>query len=781
MVPKINLDDMAVYTPSIPFIPPSRRKPALAFPLPTPPAPSAPLQTPLPPPSDLQHPLPPRPGVVAASPSAHVPSASAAGQGRPQQPEMPQNPFDLALAAGSEIESLDLTGFDSLAEAPAEREPSAGPSDGPDKASRLDALPAANARDVEGAVIPESPMAPTLDGRSSNASCGSGCPSTPASPLTAAGSDRREAGNYPERRATSIVAMPPAERVDVPRTPSPMVDDGYDDCFIKPEPEPSPAPPPPPRKPSSPRVVVEVPLTREPLTKGASGSAAWPTAKPPRPRGDPARRGPRIQRGLHPKRRQRREDGAEEDEDDDDDYTDDKGDQDGEASEDDCRPAGGSLKRQRTHAPACTALDATSRPSAHGALPQGDIYTFASTVATCIVKLLSAPPSAQGNDDTAGAGGVGYSRCAAEHRGKRGRWSKREDELLLSLVRKDDPPTGDDVEELFPSRTLSSVQQSVHVPNPCGSSGGWGTRRRDFPTPQPGAYSQLKTCPRTRWDLQSYYHGRDHRYHGRDQPQGPTAGDTLILEDLPDLYSLCSAVQGLAPPDTWADLNRIARLIFLRTCREAEKHHKYGTIVRELLFAAHDDMLGGNTARGLLEEGWNVLKQRGLEELLIPVGMAVARRLPFVEALRLLVAIYNGTDPFGWSDQPLGKGLSGSNRARERLPAIYPLARLAVCLQSDAGRDATFFKAVAGHLEPHYADSTFALIEGGDVRLSAELGRICPASLSSDGIFRLDGEDRVDLHTRWDTTPLVVKVGRPPRPLPLEYNLLASLGRQGTH
>ncbi|KAF3484263.1 uncharacterized protein GIQ15_03587 [Arthroderma uncinatum] len=386
---------------------------------------------------------------------------------------MPQNPFDLALAAGSEIESLDLTGFDSLAEAPAEREPSAGPSDGSDKASRLDASPAANARDVESPVIPESPMAPTLDGTSSNVSCGSGCPSTPTSPLTAAGSDRRETGNYPEdpividdldreegggSRATSIVAMPPGERVDVLRTPSPMLDDGYNDCFIKPEPEPSPVPPPPPRKPSFPRVVVEVPLTRELFTEGASGS---PRARrqATKPRSDPARRGRELRGDCAPSDASGGEDEADED----DDYTDDKGDQDGEVSEDDCRPAGGSLKRQRTHAPACTAPDAAPRPSVHRALPQGDMYTFASTVATCIVKLLSAPPSAQGNDGTAGAGGIGYTRCAAEHRGKRGRWSKRENELLLSLVRKDGPPTEDDVEELFPSRTLSSVQQRYRI------------------------------------------------------------------------------------------------------------------------------------------------------------------------------------------------------------------------------------------------------------------------------------------------------------------------------
>lgn len=44
-----------------------------------------------------------------------------------------------------------------------------------------------------------------------------------------------------------------------------------------------------------------------------------------------------------------------------------------------------------------------------------------------------------------------------------GRWSKRYDELLLSLVWKNGPPTEDDVEELSPSWTPSSVQQRYHV------------------------------------------------------------------------------------------------------------------------------------------------------------------------------------------------------------------------------------------------------------------------------------------------------------------------------
>ncbi|KAF3492139.1 uncharacterized protein GIQ15_01656 [Arthroderma uncinatum] len=80
-----------------------------------------------------------------------------------------------------------------------------------------------------------------------------------------------------------------------------------------------------------------------------------------------------------------------------------------------------------------------------------------------------------------------------------------------------------------------------------------------------------------------------------------------------------------------------------------------------------------------------------------------------------------------------------------------------------------------------HAGSMFALIEEGDVRLFAELGRACPATLDNDGIFQLGGEDRVDRYTRWDTAPLVVKVGWPPRPLSLGENLVASSGRQGIH
>ncbi|KAF3492105.1 uncharacterized protein GIQ15_01622 [Arthroderma uncinatum] len=544
---------------------------------------------------------------------------------------MPPNPFNLALAAGHEIELLDLTGFDSLAEAPAERELSAVPSDGSDEASRPEALP----------VIPESPTPPTLDRRSGDASCGYGCPSTPVSPFTAAGPDRGEAGNHIEdpividdldgeegggSRTTSIVAMsvPPSERVDLPRTPSPAVDDGCDGTFIKSEPSPSPAPPPPPRKPSFPRVVVEVPLIRELTPEGASGS---PRARLQaiKPRSDLARRG----RELEVDRASTDGGGGGEDEDDDDDYTNDKGDED---DEDDCQPPVGSLKRQRSHAPDVAGVDAATRPSNRRVL-ENDMYTFASTVATCIVKLLSAPHFAQGNDDTAGAGGVGYNKFAVGHRGKRGRWSKKEDELLLSLVQKDSPPTEDDVEELFPLRTLSSRALSpTRVPSMVGPP---AAEERAAENPQPRSSTptaSLKLAPGpVKASKAATAVATTDTMAGTSLRNLPLEILAPISEELPDLYSFCSAVQVLAPPDTWDDLTRIARLSFSRTCREVAEHHKYGMIVRGLLSAVYDDKFGGNTGRGLLQEGWSVLKQRGLEELLIPVGMAVARRLPLWE------------------------------------------------------------------------------------------------------------------------------------------------------
>ncbi|OAL67809.1 hypothetical protein A7C99_0940 [Trichophyton rubrum] len=54
-----------------------------------------------------------------------------------------------------------------------------------------------------------------------------------------------------------------------------------------------------------------------------------------------------------------------------------------------------------------------------------------------------------------------------------------------------------------------------------------------------------------------------------------------------------------ATPDTWADSPRMARLIFSRTCREAEEHGSHKMIVRELLFAARDNKVDKSTARGL--------------------------------------------------------------------------------------------------------------------------------------------------------------------------------------
>ncbi|EEQ28396.1 hypothetical protein McanMca71_001500 [Microsporum canis] len=89
--------------------------------------------------------------------------------------------------------------------------------------------------------------------------------------------------------------------------------------------------------------------------------------------------------------------------------------------------------------------------------------------------------------------------------------------------------------------------------------------------------------------------------------------------------------------------------------------------------------------------------------------MAVAHGLPPSEATELLMDIWNGSTPFGWSVQSV-KGPPSARIPRGRPPSTYPLARQLIALLAKCGRDASVFEDVVRVLKAEYAKSPFALI-----------------------------------------------------------------------
>ncbi|OAL65294.1 hypothetical protein A7C99_3778 [Trichophyton rubrum] len=116
---------------------------------------------------------------------------------------------------------------------------------------------------------------------------------------------------------------------------------------------------------------------------------------------------------------------------------------------------------------------------------------------------------------------------------------------------------------------------------------------------------------------------------------------SLILEELPDLYSLFSAARSLSRPDVWGDLPRISRQIFRCTCLDAKMDERASLpkVFWGLLSATECRELDGNALRRLFDEGWKVSIGLGLEEALIPIGMVLARRLSSEEAIGFLIGL----------------------------------------------------------------------------------------------------------------------------------------------
>ncbi|OJD15812.1 hypothetical protein AJ78_03954 [Emergomyces pasteurianus Ep9510] len=190
----------------------------------------------------------------------------------------------------------------------------------------------------------------------------------------------------------------------------------------------------------------------------------------------------------------------------------------------------------------------------------------------------------------------------------------------------------------------------------------------------------------------------------------------VILSSLPDFTTLFSAIQSSRFfHDTFTTDNNglfILRSIFQRKCFSLETG-KYGSVLRDLFDIMRYVIVPRDWARGVFEECWGFFMERGIEEMLIPIGMALAWSLPgqgqgenrkqqeqeqeqeqgrgrgrgrgrvlakskkhLDEAIDLLEDIWKGSAPFGWtkpSDSLADFPLRDEKASVPAWPSVYPL------------------------------------------------------------------------------------------------------------
>lgn len=118
---------------------------------------------------------------------------------------------------------------------------------------------------------------------------------------------------------------------------------------------------------------------------------------------------------------------------------------------------------------------------------------------------------------------------------------------------------------------------------------------------------------------------------------------TAILELLPDLHSLGSALHVCR---RWYNIyagshGRIARLIFTKICKRVQ-YYQLGEIFWNLVFAINEPYMHRLYVKHMFAEAWPIFTSRQLEELLYPIGMALARTCDRVVETALLRMAWDG-------------------------------------------------------------------------------------------------------------------------------------------
>lgn len=245
----------------------------------------------------------------------------------------------------------------------------------------------------------------------------------------------------------------------------------------------------------------------------------------------------------------------------------------------------------------------------------------------------------------------------------------------------------------------------------------------------------------------------------------------LILENLPDLYSLQSAIESRVMGDISAHrLRQLKSSIFQSEMLDYENNRRRqgGKIFRELLIADREEF----------ELAWPAFKEGKSEELLIPAAIHSARR--YVEsdrtdcAIDLLKRIWDKAPPFGWSTIPDGRtGGSALRFARaraerrrlERVPTLFPLGKYLLSLLTE---DQEFRESVQRGLEsistlvntnPAFASLPLALIDGNTISIYRPKHYEHAESLLASGMFRyeLPSANHSEGY-RWYNEPIVVGI-----------------------
>lgn len=123
--------------------------------------------------------------------------------------------------------------------------------------------------------------------------------------------------------------------------------------------------------------------------------------------------------------------------------------------------------------------------------------------------------------------------------------------------------------------------------------------------------------------------------------------------------------------------------VFRRQCNEA-KSSKLGQLIWELVFAIRMDVVDRDVARELFVVGWKIFQGKRLEELLLPLGRALAWSYCLdglegstgreEEAFALLTALVHGDAPFDHKSPPKFK--YNSTMLRTDFERVWPKVTL---------------------------------------------------------------------------------------------------------
>ncbi|KKZ66187.1 hypothetical protein EMCG_08074 [[Emmonsia] crescens] len=257
----------------------------------------------------------------------------------------------------------------------------------------------------------------------------------------------------------------------------------------------------------------------------------------------------------------------------------------------------------------------------------------------------------------------------------------------------------------------------------------------------------------------------------------------VILASLPDFTTLFSAIQSSHFfHDTFTTDNNglfILRSIFQRKCSSLETR-KYGSVLRDLFDIMRYAVVPRHWARGVFEECWGCFMERGIEEMLIPIGMAwawsvtgqgrggdgqqqqrrqvSAKAKHLDEAIGLLEGIWKGSGPFGWANLSSSFAdfpLKDDKATVPAWPSVYPLGASLVKLYGmlpEAGGNSDSYNDNDNHnhnrdnvlslarenilkeLRPHYDSLDVAVVAGIDIYIDTKTYQDDYGDLARNGV-----------------------------------------------